>query len=276
MVIKVEILEFKPMENTSGVVRAYLHTPLTEDHVETRRLKYPSVVICPGGAYAMVSTREADPVALEYIAAGYNTFILDYSVGEEAKGFVPLMEISKTVMKIREMSDEWSCDPNQIVVCGFSAGGHLAGSLATMWDDAELKKVFDNENGKNMPNGAILAYPVITASEYAHVESIENVSGAKEGTEKYKYFSLEDRVDKKTCPVFLWHTADDETVPVENAILMTTALVKSKVSCESHIFPTGKHGLSTCTIESGRPNAYDRKWMSLSISWLNELFNYKL
>lgn len=269
-----KIMEFKPFPNTDGSVTAYLHTPITE--MEVHRNRYPSVVLCPGGAYVFVSQREYDPVALEYLSAGYNVFVLSYSIESHAKDFTPLKELSRTIMMIRENSAEWFCDPDKICVCGFSAGGHLAASAATMWDNEEFKKVFDTKGGLNKPNGAILCYPVITAGEFAHQLSIETVSGSAPGTEKYRFFSLEDRVDEKTCPVFIWHTATDDAVPVENTIRFISSLQKHKISYECHIFPTGGHGLSVCTEETGSPDKHNNQWVALSKNWLSKLFDYHL
>ena len=187
-----ELVKFKPIPGCDGEVTGYLHSPITE--MEVHRTRYPVVVLCPGGAYAMCSQREEDPVALRFFARGYQVFTLIYSVGEKAKDFTPLKELSETFRLIRENADSYHADPDKIAVCGFSAGGHLAGSLGTMWNDPEFLKVYDNHGGQNKPNAMILCYPVITADEFAHVESIENVSGCKQGTPGYGYFSLDKHV----------------------------------------------------------------------------------
>lgn len=269
-----EILEFTPLAGTDGRVKAYLHTPITE--MEVHRTKYPVVVLCPGGAYYGISQREYDPVALEYLSAGYNVFVLSYSVGKKAKDFTPLKELSATVMAIRDHAADWSCHPQKIAVCGFSAGGHLAGSLCAMWNDPAFTAVFDHKNGRNRPNGVILCYPVITAGPFAHVDSIRNVSGSPQGSAQYNYFSLEDRVTAEAVPTFLWHTAEDDGVPVENTMLFAMALRKYNIPFECHIFPHGGHGISSCTEESGTPHKHNRQWVQLSKNWLNQLFSYTL
>ena len=269
-----KIVEFKPIENTNGSVTAYLHTPITE--MDNHRKRYPSVVICPGGAYMFVSQREYDPVAMEYLSAGYNVFVLTYSVDINAKNFTPLKELSQTVMIIRKNAEAWGCDEDKIAVCGFSAGGHLAASLAILWDNEELKENFNTENGLNRPNGVILSYPVITANEFAHELSIETVSGSAKGSDTYNFFSLENHVNEKTAPIFVWHTVTDEGVPVENTIQLISALQKNHISYECHLFPTGGHGLSVCTTETGSEDAHNNQWVQLSKNWLNKIFDYKL
>ena len=269
-----EMLRFKPLEETQGQVVGYLHSPITE--MEIHREKYPCVLVCPGGAYAMVSQREADPVALRFFAAGYQVFLLTYSVGEQARDFRPLKEASETVIRIRENAEAWHVDPDRIAVCGFSAGGHLAGSLGILWDSPKLLETYDNKGGKNRPNAMILSYPVITADEFAHVESIENVSGCPKGSEGYAYFSLDRQVSEKTCPTFLWHTVPDDCVPVENSIRLMEALQRHGISYEAHFFPRGGHGISVCTKETGTPDSHNAQWMELCLRWLNQEFEYQL
>lgn len=270
-----EKITFRPFEDREAYTDGYLHDPITE--MTEHRERFPAVVVCPGGGYEFLSQREADPVALQYFAAGYNVFILYYSISENAKNFGPLKELSETVCKIRENADAWRVDPEQIAVCGFSAGGHLAASLGTLWNNETFLRQYDNRGGLNRPNAMLLCYPVITADQrLAHAGSIETVSGSPLGSPGADFFSLEKQVTADTAPAFLWHTVEDDVVPIENSLRMVSALQAQKIPFECHFFPTGGHGLSVCTQEVGNPDAYNARWMDMSIRWLDKLFAYHL
>lgn len=269
-----ELVHFQPIPGSDGHVTGYLHTPITE--MAVRRERFPTVVLCPGGGYSMCSMREADPVALRFFARGYQVFTLIYSTGEKAKDFQPLKELSETFRLIREKAADYWVDPERMAVCGFSAGGHLAASLGTLWNDEEFLQHYDNHGGQNRPNAMVLCYPVITADEFAHEGSIRNVSGCQPGTPGYEYFSLDKHVSQDTCPAFLWHTMEDDCVPVENSLKMLAALHNAGVPAEAHFFPHGGHGMSVCTQETGSPDAYNARWMDLCLGWLDNTFGYQL
>ena len=122
------------------------------------------------------------------------------------------------------------------------------------------------------PDAMILSYPVITSDEFAHVGSIENVSADKNGGDTYNWFGLDQRVDAQTPPTFLWHTAEDEVVPVENSLKMALALSGAGVPFEMHIFPFGGHGMSVCNRTVGRISEHNAQWVDLCINWLRMTF----
>lgn len=253
-------------------VTAWLHTNgRSGDLLDVSR---PAVLICPGGGYEMVSDREAEPVAKAYFAAGYHTFILYYAVQEKAAGFYPLRQLASAMAHIRSHASQWHVAPDKIAVCGFSAGGHLAASLGTLYQEEAFLKVWDRTDNIR-PDAMILCYPVITADEYAHKGSIEHVSGAAEGEAAYTRFGLDRHVDAMTPPAFLWHTSEDDCVPVENSLRMAAALSAAKVPFELHVFPHGGHGMSTCTAEVSTPDSYNARWMEWSIRWLDKLFTFE-
>ena len=266
--------EFNPNPDTYAYATAYLHTPIQE--MEHRRESYPCVVVIPGGAYRFCSQREAEPVALEYFAAGFNVVLLNqYSVMEMAKDYHPLCDIGTTIMEIRENAKEWGCDAHRIAVVGFSAGGHLAASSGTMWKCEAVQKKLDAYHGENRPDAMILCYPVIRADEYTHEESIRYVSGCAPEEDGYRYWAVQNHVDEDTCPAFVWHTVDDELVPVENSIAMIASLQKHHIPFECHLFPHGAHGMSVCTEETASYDAYNGRWVQMSIQWLYKTFEYQ-
>lgn len=271
-----KFFEFIPERAKDCSVRAWIHE---YDEAEFDKRLRPAIVICPGGAYRMVSKREAEPVALPFFAAGYDTFILEYSVLEKAKNFEPLCQLAATFAHIRKHADEWMIDKDKIAVCGFSAGGHLAASLGILHNEDAFLKIYGREEHIR-PDAMILGYPVITADEYAHVESIENVSAAKEGTDSYHWFGLDQHVDSATPPAFVWHTAEDQTVPVENSLKLSMAFAAAEVSFELHILPSGMHGMSVCTKEVGKVSperlGSNGRWVKWCIEWLNQLFDFQL
>lgn len=267
-------LEF-PLPGTKAMMKGYLwETPRCG---EERR---PCVIICPGGGYAFLSPREADPVALSYLARGFQAFVLYYSVleeiqtGEKPLGLLPLCEISAAVMAVRQHAQEWGVASDKVVVCGFSAGGHLAGSLGVLWDHPRLRAVQDTLGGLNRPDAVLLCYPVVTAGEYAHQGSFDRLTGGDGALEEL--FSLQKHVGPQTPPVFLWHTVDDDSVPVENSLFLACALRSEKVPMECHFYGRGEHGASMCSRETDSEDPYLAGWFELSLQWLGECLDFPL
>ncbi len=233
--------------------------------------KRPAVIICPGGGYEFTSEREATPVALEFLARGINAFVLYYTCGT-VKFPTQLIEVATAVKTVREHSKEWNILPNQITVCGFSAGGHLAASLGVFWNHSLLRDCgFTDDSHK--PNALILSYPVITSGEKAHRGSFENLL-IEQTEENLAQVSLEKHVSKEVPPVFIWHTFDDDVVPVENTLLFANATVAHNVLTEVHIFPHGCHGLSTATPLVNETNNLVKnvdKWLPLAIDFITAI-----
>lgn len=233
------------------------------------------VLVLPGGGYQFTSDREAEPIAKAFFAANMNACVLRYSVGADAANYNPLADACRAMQIIRENAAAWNINPNQIVVCGFSAGGHLAASIGTLWHLDLLSERLGCSNDLFKPNGMILSYAVITANDKAHRGSINSLCGKPNPTEEEaNRFSLEKHVDERTCPAFLWHTATDNAVPVENCLYMSEALAAKKIPFEVHIFPTGGHGLSLATPEvsgnAGGIMPYVARWIEFAIKWINE------
>lgn len=229
-----------------------------------------AVVIAPGGGYVGTSKREAEPIAMKFAAAGYHTFVVWYRTVPE-KATDPLEDLARAVALVRSRAAEWNIDPNDITTCGFSAGGHLAASLGVFWDKPFLSELLGMDKEMFRPNRQILGYPVITSGEFAHRGSFENL--CSKDSSLYEFYSLENQVSETTPPTFLWHTASDNAVLVENSLLFAKSLSSSKVSFELHIFPEGPHGLATAEdiTANGVPeyiNPVCAQWVNLATQWL--------
>lgn len=208
--------------------------------------KRPAMLVLPGGGYRMCSEREADPIALAYAEAGFQTFILRYSVGECAAWPAPLEDYEQAMALIRAKAEEWGLYPDKIAVIGFSAGGHLAACAATM--------------AKNKPNAAVLGYAV--TDEVTAKACLPSAPSAVEA------------VGPDTCPCFLFATRTDNLVPIRNTLNFTRALDKMGGMFEVHIYSHGPHGFSTADSGVLAPGTQIAsragQWMADSISWLRD------
>lgn len=254
-----------------------LYLPDNSEKIEAGR-KRPTVVICPGGGYHGTSDREAEPIAFQFIAADCNAVVVRYSCAP-ANFPCQIMEVAWAVSKIRENAEEWNVDLDKIAVMGFSAGGHLAASYGVHWNKDFVKEYFGFKEAENKPNGMILCYPVITGGEKAHRGSFNNLLGDKKDDPRMlDFLSCEKQVSEDTPKAFIWHTFEDEAVPVENSLLMANALAEKKINTELHIYPQGWHGLSLCndlvyktTIDYCEHLSYLRGWIDMAIRWLKNI-----
>lgn len=259
---------------------------IQEDSPEIGISDRPLVLVCPGGAYAFTSDREADPLAIQFLAMGYHAAVLRYSV---APAVFPtaLSELAYSVGLIREHAAEWHVDPGQIIVLGCSAGGHLAASLSVFWNREFLARALGKEQGDSRswrPDGMILCYPVITSGEFAHRGSFDNLMGSQEkeigemlSVPALEGLSLENQVSADTPPAFLWHTYTDDAVPVENSLMFVNALRRAGVSAELHIYPCGGHGLALANRQTqgmGGTAVQEEctSWVGLVHTWIEGQF----
>lgn len=263
-----EKINLRP-EDESVTLEAYVATDI--DHN-----KRSAILVLPGGGYNICAHYEGEKIALQYFAAGINAFVLKYSVkgnNPDMKYPMPLVDASNAMKYIKDNAERFNIDRDKVFVLGFSAGGHLASMLGTIWHRPE---VYENaqpmEYGYNKPAGMILCYPVISSGEFIHIGSFQNLCGTGLSDEEYARYSSELNVDDKTCPAFLWHTSTDNAVPVENTLLMGMALSKQKIPCEIHIYPIGNHGLGLPNEDtSDLAKMHISEWMENSIKWLKSL-----
>ena len=272
---KIEI-QLKNSEFTANLFTYFLDN---SPEIDPER-KRPVVLICPGGGYAMTSDREAEALAVKFMAMGYHAAILRYSVAP-ARFPEALLQLATAVAMLRENAEKWHIDTDKIVIQGSSAGGHLAASLGVFWNKPFVAEALEMDAEKFRPNGLMLSYPVITSGEKAHQGSFECVLGEDYADEeKRRFLSLEFNVTKDTPPTFMWHTAPDDTVPVENSLLFFQALHALDIPAELHIYPVGGHGLGLATAETAYPNGYGiqtecETWVQLAGDWMKHLFEAK-
>ncbi|MEE1314281.1 MAG: alpha/beta hydrolase [Faecalimonas sp.] len=231
------------IKNEKSADYAKLTVYMLDDSPEIAMHKRPCVIVCPGGGYVATSDREAEIIALQFTAMGYHAAVLRYSHSPAAVFPTALRELAASVALVRERAEEWHVDADAILVCGFSAGGHLVASLGTMWHEAWLSESLQKTAEDIQPNAMILGYPVISSGIYAHRASFINLLGDDYEAKKDE-LSLEKRVSKHTPATFIWGTFEDTLVPVENSLLFVSALAENKVSTEYHMFQKGAHGLA--------------------------------
>jgi len=226
--------------------RAYGFVPnlmsFTRKNVGTGR---PCMIVVPGGGYRSVSPTEGELVAKKFFNKGYNTFILTYTTNLLADAplkLQPLNDISRAVRYVRLHAADLGIDPGKIVLCGFSAGAHLCASACVHY--ADISDTGDYAAVSNRPDAAVLSYPVISAGEKGHGNSFLALFGNEACAEELEYMSLEKHVKRDTPPCFIWHTAADELVPVDNSLLFADSCRKAGVIFSLHIFSEGPHGLS--------------------------------
>ncbi|MBQ8434647.1 MAG: alpha/beta hydrolase [Oscillospiraceae bacterium] len=239
---------------------------------ELGKRKRPCVIICPGGGYEFLSDRENQAVAMRFASYGINAFVLKYSVKSPFPA--ALLELACAVKYVRENAEKYDIDPDATIVCGFSAGGHLCASLGTLYN-SYLDSFFTPSEIK--PDAMLLSYPVITSGKYCHSGSIESILGKNPTEELLKTVSLEKQVNAGTPKTFIWHNADDKTVPVENTIDFIKALSENNIVFESHIFPYGGHGLALADESTAKHEAHMNstcaQWFNLAIEWIKREFN---
>ncbi len=229
--------------------------------------KRPCMVICPGGAYAMVSERESEPIALKFLNLGFNVFVLNYSVTPHRYP-AQLIEVAAAFDLIYKNADKWHCDTQKIGIIGFSAGGHLAAHYSNAYNCADVRKFFADSKS---PNFTVLGYPVISADKkIAHQGSFVNLLGQYPERDRATEFSCECLVTADSPKAFIWHTVGDAAVSVQNSLVYANALTENGVPFALHIYPYGQHGLSTADYLTNNACDLDSK-KEYAAEWLNDL-----
>lgn len=231
-----------------------------------------AVIICPGGGYQLISPAEGEPVALELLARGVQAFVLRYSVAPDTYP-QQLLDLAAAVAFVRKNAVEFNV--NRVAVCGFSAGGHLAGCLSNLWRDPLLTNILGGTPEDYRPDAAILGYPVTSGSEAYGLPDCYRTLLGKFPLPEHAALSLETSVTPQNPPTFLWCTVDDPMVPMENTLHYLTALKERGVPAEAHLFASGPHAMAAATADSAfRPeaeNPHVARWLPLCVEWLKGL-----
>ena len=233
----------------------------------------PCVAAFPGGGYSRLAPHEGEGYARFWNAEGFHAAVIHYRTQCEASPQPlregPLYDAMRAMRLLRANAASLGIDPKRIAATGSSAGGHLAGSLAVHGAASESPTEDNLAPLHAVPDAVILAYPVITAGEFAHGGSFWNLCGESgSNPERQAYFSLENHVGASTPPTFLWHTVEDNGVPVENAMLFAQALRREGRPFELHLFARGRHGLGLAADIPGT-----NQWPGLAAAWLCQQFS---
>lgn len=227
------------------------------------------VIVLPGGGYAIRAPHEGEPIARMLNAAGYNAFVCDYRVSPYRHP-VPLCDANRAVRFVRYNAEKFGCDPGKIGILGFSAGGHLAVSACEHYDNIIVDQGYTPDEIDQVsarPDAGIFCYAVVSLGQFTHVGSMNNLTGGD--MELARKLSGEVSARPDMPPAFLWHTFDDEAVPVENALNLVARMHELKVPCELHVYPKGRHGLG---LAEGDPSV--SQWSGQLVNWLRYSLNW--
>jgi len=201
------------------------------------------IIVCPGGGYWGHAPHEGAPVAQWLNRLGISAFVLFYRTAPYHHP-IPLLDAQRAVRLVRSRANEFGVDPDRVGMLGFSAGGHLVSTVGTHFDAGDERASDPVERASCRPDALVLCYPVISFGEFRHDGSRQALLGTDNPPASLvNLLSNELQVTPQTPPTFLWHTANDDGVPVENSLLFAAALSRNKVPFELHIFPDGQHGL---------------------------------
>ena len=255
-------------ENGKIRISKVINPTITIYFPEKRKANGTAVIICPGGGYSRLSMdNEGSDIVGWLNQNGITCILLKYRLPNDTimkdKTIGPLQDLQEAVRIVRRHAAEWKIDKDKIGVIGFSAGGHLASTLSTRFNE----KVYDSDTTSARPDFVILGYPVITMSELnTHTGSRKNLLGKLPDPVLVEYFSNELHVLKQTPPTFIFQAEDDKTVPVQNSIIYYIALKDKGVASELHIYPKGGHGFGLA-----KNGGTESTWPDACINWLKQI-----
>ena len=263
---------FEKPENSAGNLTAYI--PNRAKEYGENRLR-PAMLVIPGGAYAYCSAREAEPVALKYLTYGCCTFVLDYSPSPFQYP-TQHREAGMAMAYIRKEAENLGIRVDNVSAIGFSAGGHLCGCLATMYDSPVLD-ILGEDKPLAKPDACVLMYPVVIYGEKGHNWSFNNIS---DNEELKNSISLEKCVTENSVPAYIFSTFGDKAVPCKNSLAIACAYEEKGVPFSLHIYEKGSHGLSVNDITSDKAGVLEKRnpttaenfnqWVDQVAVWLKE------
>lgn len=227
---------------------------------------FPAMIVCPGGGYARHADHEGKTIAEWLNKIGISVIVLRYRVAPYRYP-AALNDAQVTIQLTRYNHQEWNIDPNRVGIMGFSAGGHAAANAGLDFKDEDKSAETPIDHYSSRPDLMVLGYPVITMedAQYVHEGSKLNLLGKQPSLPLIRKTSHEKQVTTETPPAFLWHTADDRSVSVENSLMFAHSLGKHNIPYALHIFESGKHGLGLAT---DHPEA--KEWTKLCETWLRK------
>jgi acetyl esterase/lipase len=203
-----------------------------------------AIVVCPGGAYGGLAPHEGRDYALWLNRQGISAFVLKYRLGTHGyRHPAMLQDAARAIRTVRARSGDWDLDPDRIGIMGSSAGGHLASTLLTHFEDGVRDSPDPIERVSSRPDLGILCYPVITMGVDSHTGSRNNLLGRDPDPELIALLSNERQVTDRTPPCFIWHTWEDKGVKVVNSLEFAAALNRAGVPFDLHVFEQGRHGI---------------------------------
>ncbi len=267
--------EEKEKVSETDIIRiSNVQTPSIEIYLPSKGVRTgKAVVICPGGGYEILAYDwEGTDFAKLLNSKGIAAFVLKYRLPISSSiidpKWAPLQDAQQAFRLIRSNAKKWNINEHQIGIMGFSAGGHLASTLGTHYNE---RTIVDSDNPLKhisaRPDFMALIYPVITFDKkYYHGGSKNNLIGKNASTLLINEFSNNLQVNSNTPPTFLVHSADDSGVPIKNSLLFYEALIKNNVSAEMHLYPRGGHGYGLARGKGSLEN-----WPNLLLNWIHEL-----
>ncbi len=223
------------------------------------------VIVCPGGGYIHKAAHEGGAVAEWLNSIGVSAFVLDYRIAPYKYPY-PIEDARRAIQYVKTNADEYNINANQVGILGFSAGGHLAAAAAINYLKENQAASDHVARVSSRPDCLILCYPVISFQRFYHIGSRNKLLGTDAAPELIKLLSLENQVKSDMPPTFIWHTADDQSVPVENSLMFASALSKNNIQFEMHIFSHGRHGLG---LANEQPDV--GVWRELCSTWLAQI-----